>query len=469
MKLKGNMRIELTDVNTRDVETVAEENMVTNAVNNILGLNPMGVFYEVGESIDGIKWQSGLLPICPNMIGGILLFSKPLAEQPDNTYPMSDNLPVAYASNNVNATANVARGSMNLTESKVLDNGYKFVWEFTPSQGNGTIAAAALTSAQGGANAYGSLVGDSTAFLQLKSIKLDSLSTAKQLVLFETVEMDFEKNLLISITFQDTGVRIRKVHLPVFTLGLNEKLDDTTYTVLEDKVIQTATFRFLGSYTLYGEFLDGGDGYWYGFSNEGNSSGSATMLWVKILKTDYSMTEGQWTLSNAKLIDVGNRDETDTFPERVLKCCMRNGYLYVMANNKKGIYKINTANSSDVTLIELGFTSKWKPLCEAGTCEVYMTLIGDLIIGGDFQVTASDTVIHTQGSFRLNDAATPLFQYKNFLLGWGGSYGSEYRTMYLLTPYLASINNLSSAVVKTVDKTMKITYTLTEESAAGQS
>ena len=30
-----------------------------------------------------------------------------------------------------------------------------------------------------------------------------------------------------------------------------------------------------------------------------------------------------------------------------------------------------------------------------------------------------------------------------------------------MTPYLASINNLSSAVVKTVDKTMKITYTLT--------
>ena len=116
-----------------------------------------------------------------------------------------------------------------------------------------------------------------------------------------------------------------------------------------------------------------------------------------------------------------------------------------------------------MTLIEFGFTSKWKPLCETGSCEVYMTLIGDLIVAGDFQVTAEDTVIRTQGSFRLNDAATPLFQYKNFLVGWGGSYGNEYRTMYLLTPYLATINNLSSAVVKTVDKTMKITYTLTEE------
>ena len=41
-----------------------------------------------------------------------------------------------------------------------------------------------------------------------------------------------------------------------------------------------------------------------------------------------------------------------------------------------------------------------------------MTLVGDLIIGGDFQITADDTVVHTQGSARLNDAATPLFQYK---------------------------------------------------------
>nr|DAV53448.1 MAG TPA: hypothetical protein [Caudoviricetes sp.] len=465
MRLTGTMRIELTDVDTGEVTAVTEENMVTDAVNHILGLNPMGVFYEIGESIDGVKWQEALLPVCPNMIGGILLFSKVLEERADNIYSLSDNLPVAYASNNVNSTANVARGSMNLTESKKLDNGYKFVWEFTPSQGNGTIAAAALTSAQGGANAYGSLVNDSSTFLQIKSIKLDGMTMVRELVLFETAEVDYERNLLYSITYQDTGVRIRKVHIPIFTVGLNEKLDDTSFVVVDDRVIQTSTFRFLGDYTLYGEFLDGRDGYWYGFSNEGNSSGSATMVWVKIKKEDYSMTEGEWTLSNAKLMDVGRREEDSSFPERYLQCCIRNGYLYVMANNKKGIYKINLSNSSDVTLISLGFTSKWKPLCETGTCEVYMTLVGDLIIGGDFQVTVEDKVIHTQGSFRLNDAATPLFQYKNFLLGWGGSYGSEYRTMYLLTPYLASINNLSSAVVKTVDKTMKITYTLTEEAA----
>lgn len=466
MRLKGTMVVELTDVNTSETETITEENMVTNAVNNILGLNPMGIFYKAtGEYDDAIMWNGNLFPICPNMIGGILLFPKTLEENADNIYTLSDNLPVAYASNNVNSTANTARGSMNLTESKALENGYKFVWEFTPSQGNGTIAAMALTSAKGGENGYGSLVGDASAFLQLKAADIGDIAKEQQMVLFETVEVDFENNLLYSITSEDSSVRIRKIRIPIFDIGLNEKLDDSTCTVLEDKVLTTQTFYFLGSYTLYGEFMDGQDGYWYGFSNEGNSSGDAVLLWIKISKTDYSFTEGEWTLSNAKLMDVGNRDGSSTYPERVVKCCVRNGYLYALAYDKKGIYRINLSNQADVTLIEFSFTSKWKPLCDSGSCEVYMTLVGDLIIAGDFQITAGDEVVHTQGSVRLNDAATPLFQYKHFLFGWGGSYGSEYRTAYLLTPYLASINNLSSAVVKTVDKTMKITYTLTEEEA----
>lgn len=137
MKLKGTMVLELTDGATGEVETVTEENMVTEAVNDILGMNPMGVFYSEERLADVLSWNDVLLPVCPNMVGGILLFSKALEEDAGHIYELSDNLPVAYASNNVNTTANAARGSLNQTESKVLEDGYKFVWEFTPSQGNG--------------------------------------------------------------------------------------------------------------------------------------------------------------------------------------------------------------------------------------------------------------------------------------------------------------------------------------------
>ena len=50
MVLKGVMTIELTDETTGAVETVTEENMITNAVNDILGCNPMGIFYFIGNS-----------------------------------------------------------------------------------------------------------------------------------------------------------------------------------------------------------------------------------------------------------------------------------------------------------------------------------------------------------------------------------------------------------------------------------
>ena len=52
MVLKGVMTLELTDENTGAVETVTEENMITEAVNNILGLNPMGIFYAATGEYD---------------------------------------------------------------------------------------------------------------------------------------------------------------------------------------------------------------------------------------------------------------------------------------------------------------------------------------------------------------------------------------------------------------------------------
>ena len=114
MKLKGTMVIELTDTETGEVETITEENMVTNAVNHLLGTNPMAAFYNTGGRYDDqMVWNDEMLPICPNMIGGILLFPKAITEDANNIFLSSDNLPVAYASNDVNATANTRRGSMN--------------------------------------------------------------------------------------------------------------------------------------------------------------------------------------------------------------------------------------------------------------------------------------------------------------------------------------------------------------------
>ena len=79
MKLKGDMVMELTDVNSGEVETIHETNMITETVNNILGMNPMGIYLNASDQYDtALIWNASLLPICPNMIGGILLYSTTL-------------------------------------------------------------------------------------------------------------------------------------------------------------------------------------------------------------------------------------------------------------------------------------------------------------------------------------------------------------------------------------------------------
>ncbi len=463
MKLKGTMVIELTDENTGVVETVTEENMVTNAVNHLLGLNPMGVFYKAsGEYDDMLIWNDTLLPICPNMIGGILLYPSALTENADNIFPSSAILPVAYASNDVNATADTARGSMNLTESKALDNGYKFVWEFTPSQGNGTIAAVALTSALGGKTVYGNDINSSNGYLKIKETMLDSQTEDELALLYSAVEVDFENNVMYSIRFVDSSVIVRKLRLPAFTLGLNDRLNDVTCRVLEETTLHCSVFSFTTGYTPYGDFLDGHDGYWYGFSNAPNSSGDATMKWIKIKKNDLTFTEGTWTLANVHLRAIGSF-KIDTYVNRSVRGVIRNGYLYLQNYDCDGVYKINLSNVTDITLIQLGFTSENRALSGSSTSQCMMTMINDFIIAYDFIITANDTVVPLAGAARFPYIGTPLFQYKEFLTGWGGNYGTDCHTTWLLMPYLATVNNLSAAVIKNADKTMKITYTLTEQ------
>lgn len=209
-------------------------------------------------------------------------------------------------------------GKIGIHTFKPLDNGYRFVWEFTPSQGNGTIAAVALTSKQGGVAAYGSMENSKAAFYQIMETRLETQTVEELAELFSAVEVDFENNILISMRFQDSSVIIHKRRLPVFTLGLNDRLNDTTNDLLEEKVISCSTFKFLGSYTPYGDFLDGHDGYWYGFANQANSSGDAKMYWVKIKKDDYTMTEGVWTLSNACLKAIGSF-KVDTYAQRSVR------------------------------------------------------------------------------------------------------------------------------------------------------
>lgn len=457
MKLKGKTTIELTDVNTGEVTTVEEENMVTNALNYFFNSNPMGVFNYLTNQNSMKLFNEAFIPICPKILGGIMLFSEKLEEDVDNIFPQSDLMPMAYAANNANPYEDSKRGSMNLNESMPITNGYRFVWDFATSQGNGTIAALALTSCYGGEAIYGSMYDDTSVFLLMKKDLLNHLSTSTRLMYMDAVELDGDNEILYSISYETSGITISKVHIPIHHIGLTDDLDNSSYQILEQKVIVPTTFVFTTYINTYGAFYDGRDGYWYGFSHRYNTSGSATVYWIKIKKSDYSFTEGKWTLSNTYLEEAGAYSQSSMYRES--QGCVKNGYYYIFSYSRTGIYKIAIDNPTDITLLELGIESEDNGVGTYSNSGRHMLLIEDMIIGRDFMIMDDDTVVLTKGDEKIAEICTPAFQWRQFLFVWT----SYYRMIYLLTPFLATINNLDTAVVKTADKTMKITYTLTEE------
>ena len=259
MKLKGKTTIELTDVNTGELTTVEQENMLTNVLPNFFNHNPMGLFNSMSNARTLKYFNKHFLPICPNLLGGILLFSGTLEEDAGNILVGSSQLPMAYASNNANPYDDTKRGSMNLNETMVIENGYKFVWDFSTSQGNGTIAALALTSCHGGAAVYGNTYDDTSPFFLMKQDDISGHASEIRILCCQAVEVDIENEIMYSMKYTTEGIYIYKVHIPIHAIGLTDNLDGSTYEILEERVILPSTFQFVDYINLNGAFYDGKD------------------------------------------------------------------------------------------------------------------------------------------------------------------------------------------------------------------
>lgn len=439
--------------------------MVTKAIPDFFSHNIEGLLFNMNGSPNDLN--GNMIPLCKNGIGGIFLFADPLVEDENVYYAPSANPCTGYASNDVNSTANVMRGSLNLTESTKLDKGYKFVWDFATSQANGTISAVALTHKWGGIGYMGDAYDNTNKRWQMKSTGIDANATIRTAYI-NAVKVNFTGNYLITISLNTSNeIVIQKIRKAYRTVGLNDTMLDNQINIIEENKITPTIFIMSNPSNNSGnyDFFDGKDGYWYGFWHDANSSGNAVVKWIKIKKSDYSFSEGTWTLDNCQLQNAGYRYGYNSSPSRTTYSVLLNGYLYMMTYNKQSVYKINVNNVADVTQIKLGFTSNYS--CQSEyyrNTSMYMFVLGDWVCGSDFRIASDDTVYMCANSMPVGYSGTPLFEYGPFYISCGGyDSRSVRRDFFLRTPYLATINNLSTSVIKTADKTMKITYTIEEQ------
>lgn len=449
--MKGKTIIELTDVKTKKKEVLKEDNLVTDVLEKILTLNPNGLLTNINKDT--------FYPIVEKIVGGILLFKDKITEDKNTSFVSTSNECIGYAGQVEGVQENPLQGSFNKQESKATSNGYKFVWDFGTSKANGKISSVCLTNAKAGGGYFGTKSNGETNRIKLGEDKylIKNTDTEMKKKYVNVVEANFEENYIVSIVPESDHLRIIKSREPL----LNFRLDDSL-SFLNEKNITETKIKYKKSYGTYGVcvYVDAENYYLLKISTSG---GNTNVTKLKINKANNSIEETEFTLENVKIENIGSYS-LDYDYYRTIKSVLRGGYVYAVSTDEKYVVKFAINNPVDVTKIEPKFTLKTGSVSSHTTgCGMY--ILGDMIIGTNFTIDKNDKVTEIAQSDLSTIECIPLC-YGPFLLGYfanGESSGDKYlrKVLYLITPYSATINNLSKTVEKTADKTMKITYYLT--------
>ena len=449
--MKGKTIIELTDVKTKKKEVLKDDNLVTDVLEKILTLNPNGLLTNINKDT--------FYPIVEKIVGGILLFKDKITEDKNTSFVSTSNECIGYAGQVEGVQENPLQGSFNKQESKATSNGYKFVWDFGTSKANGKISSVCLTNAKAGGGYFGTKSNGETNRIKLGEDKylIKNTDTEMKKKYVNVVEANFEENYIVSIVPESDHLRIIKSREPL----LNFRLDDSL-SFLDEKNITETKIKYKKSYGTYGVciYVDAENYYLLKTSTSG---GNTNVTKLKINKANNSIEETEFTLENVKIENIGSYS-LDYDYYRTIKSVLRGGYVYAVSTDEKYVVKFALNNPVDVTKIEPKFTLKTGSVSSHTTgCGMY--ILGDMIIGTNFTIDKNDKVTEIAQSDLSTIECIPL-SYGPFLLGYfanGESSGDKYlrKVLYLITPYSATINNLSKTVEKTADKTMKITYYLT--------
>lgn len=468
--LKGKMILELTDARSGRKERTVEHNMVTDALKNLF--RPLGHL----NSPD-IMYDSAA-PYYQKLLGGILLFDSKLAESADSLYaPAGAGLTGCAAYDTQNNTASTKRGGFNHTESELNAKSryMKYVYDFTTSQANGTIASVCLTHVNGGFTSYGgedsevntghplgiSLYGSQLQYANPGRTggdtgdKYSGITVGKTELLFL---IGREEDVAYYFRVKNgTEIEIIKRRAYLKSVSVLE----TPYSrlpVVETFSLAKLTEEIPTKYLAYN--FDSADNSLYIFASPASPlEKNGQFQIVKVSISDWGVT--QYTMANTSEARLGAGGMKFAFAH--------NGFAYLKSyDSPYDIYKFEIDNSANVTkMAKRGMSSvSGAPQLAAGGRVYYEYCASDsknrrvyILDSETNELTMAEN--HQIYGSSNEPCYTPVL---NEPMLYFASYGS-YTTGGFFIPanYLATINNLSEPVTKTADKTMKVTYIIQEQ------
>ena len=433
MRIKGHTEIQLTNVNTGEIKTYHDDNMMTNGLAEFMKNHGMLCGTPFTDAVKN--------DLINTLLGGILLFDTALTESASNTRLTDGIKMTANAAQGVTHTGDPSElGSYDANESgwqNAAHTVYRHVFTWTTSQGNGRIASACLTSKPHGFIGEGNgtsktQVTDNTLNLFTYSSEEYLNNNTKMVLMIKDSEVYF-----ISLDTSDDTLTITKAHIADTECDMRDI--KTISGAVEEEVltVQNPTSTPIGSLNKVScrvlsnsvviSFYAGNRFLVLTFPS---NMGSLTS-YVEVTQQATSLTFGN-------MVSFLNADATKL----------------IVSDNTNKIYTVDLSNLANVTeIVQEGVTVGSSLIYSSGKRHYLYNSVYDETLNKVYPINQNvgDYSYQTQDLYKTDKTA-----YGRLVASTSVQAAAGRRN-----DYLATINNLSSVVTKDSTQTMKVIYTLT--------
>lgn len=440
MNIKGHTEIQVRDAKTgRIVQHTHDDNMVTNGLAVFLKNHGMLNTTPFSEPVNN--------DLLTTLLGGILLFNDSLPASADTTFCPDGVKMTANAAHGITYTGDPTElGSYDANESGWQDAAhttYRFVYNWTESQGNGVIKSAALTS-----KAHGFVgEGNSQSESYTSNNNLDYQTYSNQTSIgsrdYSHSEQVFAiKNNAAYSYKMDTSNQILAIY--------KGSINDTICDVRNVRILANANFDLVAElenpssnvqYAGYGwcsvRFLNNAVIYAMRSSNG--------FLVLTLDSTLENITDYAEITAAATGLTFNNGDTFFLSAD--------GEYLITYNISSSKFYKIEVANPTNITEITNHGASMViaRELYHAGKRHYCGNYIYDETL---------DTIYANNNGWNPSDLAC-IYKDSPGLIVWMSGTNRVNGDSNRNNGYLATVNNLQNAVTKDSTQTMKVIYTLT--------
>lgn len=462
MPMKGHLRLELEDIRDGKKIVTESDNLVTNAVQSLFSHN-----------YSGLAQFSSLLPL-KSLYSGVFAFQNQQTENVNNWHLQNDlvNPLVAHAGDQANNTGSTLRGSPVSNEWIESDNSIQMVWMWDNTQGNGHIESCSLVPALLGNMGTKPFNDEFNPYSTFGNDQLSTNITAWNVDIAKQYPFNISDDGKRSWTvwLDDTDVSDPKfieyeIRHDYFAFGIMRGTRDWQDIASRNASIRGGANRFI--------FDD--DDYYY----IARVSGSTTMQIDKVNKTTFAVTQADCDFSQVSGLSLW-MGIVETYMNGSLRVFAFDGtFLYFPNSLGTGFLKLNLADNDDSSAIDGELTinkgSVSAQIYDGSQFANPLVINEGLILGDNYIINGSRAyqIAQTRRIGCDNDIRSQqnwLWLVRNEASVYGnGKQRSDASSRWtgqsnVLCPmWKSSVVNLAEARDKGTSQTMRIVYTLTEQ------